>query len=109
MKERSHCFMGLKRPEGLAFSRLLQRLREAGIDGSTLCGRVFARRSAVNDQLWSENDPASLCRGFNQVAVNEAQVEAETTRYGHLTFALQFDDGAHSGQFPEAGNSDSQK
>jgi hypothetical protein len=102
VEKRDQLFVGLERPVSLATFRLFQRLSEAGIDDPALGGRIFT----VNNKFWGENDLASFCVGFHQVAIDQAQLDTKPSGNGHLALALHSNDGAHGDQFPEAGNLD---
>jgi hypothetical protein len=43
---------------------------------------------AVDKGLWSENDLASFCFGFDQVAITQAHLDAEADGNSYLALAL---------------------
>ena len=106
MEKIGHRFVGIKRPVGLASFRLFQRLGKAGIEGSALRRRVFAAGGTVDKKLWSENDLTSLCLGFHQVAVIQADLDTKASGDGYLGLALYFYGSTHGDQLPEVGDPD---
>jgi hypothetical protein len=106
MEKVGHLLVGPKRPVSFSVLHLLERLREASIEGSTLGWRVPVVVVAVGKGLRSENDLASFCFGFDQVAITQAHLDAKTDGNGHLPLALYLYDCAHGAQFPEVGNPD---
>jgi hypothetical protein len=97
VKKGGHLFMGLERPECLASFHLVQRLSEAVINNPPLGWRVFT----INNNFWGENGLSLLRFGFHNVTVNQAHLDTKAGGNGHLTFALDSNDGD---PFTEVGN-----